>query len=139
MDLGLARTIAGSVFFASFVSLLHPAWSQAGLYQYRLSTQAIKCLVEHRTALESMNRPTIVLNVGLCPPSGLTVETIVSVQNNPVPSGKIRSVDDKVVPSRSDSIVFLSKAMIPCFLKLIETLQRENDEIVLVDLSSCRS
>jgi hypothetical protein len=116
----------------------HHAWPQSTVYQYRLSARAIKCLVENRAALEAMNRPLIVLNLGTCPPIGLELDKVVGVQDNPLATGRIKSVDDKVVPTRLDSLVFLTSAMVPCFLKLIEPFQHSNDEVILVDLYPCR-
>jgi hypothetical protein len=104
------------------------------LNTYRLSRSSIVCVTENESLLQALTVPMIILDVSVCPPRGLGIESLVTVRDSGVPTADIKFRADGSAP---DSLLIIPKAKLSCFLSTLKSIGKLVGDPVLADFSAC--
>jgi hypothetical protein len=112
---------------------IEPAGAQqSASYRYTLSKSSIRCLNDNKVSIASMTSSPILLDISLCPPRGVGIDSLVDVRASAAPTGNIG-----FNKSGPDSLLVIPKAGMSCFFAIIEKAANADGEIVTVDFSPC--
>ena len=106
------------------------ASAQSHLNQYKLSRNAIRCVIENKQTLEALPQSTLILDLSSCPPRSLDVASLVNAQDSLLPNSSIE------IESGPDSLLIVPKSKLSCFVARLEGVGASSDP-ALVDFSTC--